>query len=1009
MKKHLSLITLIAGFFCFYANTVEAQTGGVTVGSNTPPDAASILDVISTTKGISFPQVALATTTSLPAGSSPKEGTVIYNTNAAITGVTANGKGLYYWDSAKWVWVKGQTGVEQAPWLTAGNAGTDTTQNFVGTTDNKSLMFRINNTPSGTLSQLNTAFGYRSFMGTVTGADNTAVGDSALASGVHSYDNTAIGHHALSKTSAGANTALGSLALPSNTTGGWNNAIGYLTMYSNTTGMRNNAIGSGALLQNTAGGENTAIGFNALSQNTVASYNAAIGNNALQNNTSGASNVAIGYNAGVTTTTGGYNILLGSSDTLVNQVRASAPGASNELNIGNTLYGTGVNNAPAGNRGKIGINTNNPLATLHVKGTARVDTLPVGAVTDSVVTADINGNLHKRAAADMVHNNAWALNGNTGTNSVTNFLGTADNVSLRFRTNNAERMVVDSVGNIGIGNNMPGARLDISNQGSATMAALKLRAPFHGQVSDSILTWDPADSSVRMIAASSLKGSNPWYSTVTNTGALNNTDSVYIMGRAIIGSNIPATVASATSGSSPLKQTAYFTVAGGDASINGLTVGRGGGQSNTNVAVGYQSLYNNTSAAYNVALGWNALYNNNGSTGVKGYGNIAAGAQALYSNTDGDNNIAIGSTALKVNTTGIHNMAVGGNSLYSNISGSYNVAMGGSSLFMNTGNNNVSMGEQAFNSKAAGDNNIALGHMAGNLQTSGSNNIVIGSSINLPSVTGSNQLNIGNSIYGTGLYSATSRIGINTNNPLATFHVKGTARIDTLPVGTVTDSVVTADASGNLHKRDASSLAGNDWKTTGNSGTLSTTNFLGTTDNVSLRIRTNNTEWAVIDSTGKMGISTTAPTASLDVNGGVRVRNLPVGVATDSVVTADANGNLRKVGNLKIMNVAYVAPSATTTYSTDTLDMIMVNPNADNIATVNLPASTTRVVGTVITIKNAAAAGLNVLTIKSQGTDTIDDPTGTNNTFGPVGGGASVQFVLTDTGAKKVWFSIANR
>ncbi len=46
---------------------------------------------------------------------------------------------------------------------------------------------------------------------------------------------------------------------------------------------------------------------------------------------------------------------------------------------------------------------------------------------------------------------AWSLAGNTGTSFATNFLGTTDNTSLHFRTNNTQRMIVDSLGNVGIG------------------------------------------------------------------------------------------------------------------------------------------------------------------------------------------------------------------------------------------------------------------------------------------------------------------------------------------------------------------------------------------------------------------------------------------------------------------------------------------------------------------------------------------------------------------------------
>ncbi|MEP7229669.1 MAG: hypothetical protein ABI691_05425 [Ginsengibacter sp.] len=47
--------------------------------------------------------------------------------------------------------------------------------------------------------------------------------------------------------------------------------------------------------------------------------------------------------------------------------------------------------------------------------------------------------------------NLWSITGNSGINPVTNFLGTTDNKSVRFRTNNTQRMKIDSLGNIAIG------------------------------------------------------------------------------------------------------------------------------------------------------------------------------------------------------------------------------------------------------------------------------------------------------------------------------------------------------------------------------------------------------------------------------------------------------------------------------------------------------------------------------------------------------------------------------
>lgn len=60
---------------------------------------------------------------------------------------------------------------------------------------------------------------------------------------------------------------------------------------------------------------------------------------------------------------------------------------------------------------------------------------------------------------------AWMLTGNTGTTGGPNFLGTKDNISLRFRTNNTERFIIDSLGNVGIGINSPASKLTIASTG----------------------------------------------------------------------------------------------------------------------------------------------------------------------------------------------------------------------------------------------------------------------------------------------------------------------------------------------------------------------------------------------------------------------------------------------------------------------------------------------------------------------------------------------------------------
>jgi hypothetical protein len=58
------------------------------------------------------------------------------------------------------------------------------------------------------------------------------------------------------------------------------------------------------------------------------------------------------------------------------------------------------------------------------------------------------------------------------------------------------------------------------------------------------------------------------------------------------------------------------------------------------------------------------------------------------------------------------------------------------------------------------------------------------------------------------------------------------------------------------------------WNITGNAGTNPATNFLGTTDNQPLSIRTNNAEAIHVTADGKVGIGIAAPAVKLHVNGG---------------------------------------------------------------------------------------------------------------------------------------------
>ena len=70
------------------------------------------------------------------------------------------------------------------------------------------------------------------------------------------------------------------------------------------------------------------------------------------------------------------------------------------------------------------------------------------------------------------------------------------------------------------------------------------------------------------------------------------------------------------------------------------------------------------------------------------------------------------------------------------------------------------------------------------------------------------------------------------------------------------------------------SSAAQSWGLTGNGSTKPGKNFLGTTDEKSLVLRTNNMERLRITANGKVGIGIAKPQQQLDVNGNINAKGL---------------------------------------------------------------------------------------------------------------------------------------
>ncbi|MDZ4329804.1 MAG: hypothetical protein U0945_04390, partial [Flavobacterium sp.] len=121
-----------------------------------------------------------------------------------------------------------------------------------------------------------------------------------------------------------------------------------------------------------------------------------------------------------------------------------------------------------------------------------------------------------------------------------------------------------------------------------------------------------------------------------------------------------------------------------DATINGVTVGRGKFNENSNTAIGLGALESNA-----------------------GYANTGIGRGALALNDNGNGNTALGYIALSNNVSGGNNVSIGGSTLLNNISGSQNTAIGNNADVGSDGiTNSVAIGANAI---VTTSNTIQLG------------------------------------------------------------------------------------------------------------------------------------------------------------------------------------------------------------------------------------------------------------------------------------------------------------
>jgi hypothetical protein len=181
----------------------------------------------------------------------------------------------------------------------------------------------------------------------------------------------------------------------------------------------------------------------------------------------------------------------------------------------------------------------------------------------------------------------------------------------------------------------------------------------------------------------------------------------------------------------------YSNTTGGDNTANGVQALYSNTTGNENTANGLFALYHNTTGSYNTANGEEALYIN-----TTGYDNTANGNYALFNNTTGYDNTANGYSALASNTTGYDNVANGASALSNNTTGYSNIAMGEySQPVTGTGWQNTSIGTNSLTNNTSGSYNTAVGYNTDNSESTNVNTTCLGIDA---TATGDNMVRIGN-------------------------------------------------------------------------------------------------------------------------------------------------------------------------------------------------------------------------------------------------------------------------
>jgi hypothetical protein len=321
--------------------------------------------------------------------------------------------------------------------------------------------------------------------------------------------------------------------------------------------------------------------------------------------------------------------------------------------------------------------------------------------------------------------NGWGVSGNSGTDPDTHFIGTIDNVPLRFRVNN------EWVGEINPATESAFIGKQSGNQATSGTANCGFGA--YTLHSNTTGYYNSAFGSTSLY-----HNTSGYENTAIGQGALFSND-IGIKNTAI-GRNALSNNSSGNENTAIGSRALQDNLTGNNNTAIGSEALESNNTGGYNVANGYQALNANINGYFNIAIGSKTMLHN-----TYGSGNTAVGQEALNNNIGGNSNTAIGDVAMYYNIDGNHNSAIGEFSLYNNINGDYNTSNGDQCLYNNTvGTFNSAVGASALYYNTSGTSNSAVGASALYYNTVGYSNVAVGSNALYYNTTGITNSALGN-------------------------------------------------------------------------------------------------------------------------------------------------------------------------------------------------------------------------------------------------------------------------